>query len=199
MDSPEDIVRYYKKQHKIYDATRSSFLFGRNKLADRVNKNIRANDRVLEIGCGTGYLLNKIKKSNINLYGIDLSPEMLSLAEKKLGNTVELEHTSFLNFTPDEKFDKIIFAYFFTISLNELTNNINKTKSILKKGGSIYVVDFHNYGNGIYKRYMNWHGIEMSPSLTKSLDSNFETTNLNIQKAYLGTWKYFHYEGVYND
>ena len=45
MDSPQDIDQYYRKQYKIYDATRSSFLFGRNKLAQLVNQDLNENDK----------------------------------------------------------------------------------------------------------------------------------------------------------
>lgn len=39
---------------------------------------------VLDIGCGTGEILNMLRNLEIELYGIDPSPFMLELAEKKI-------------------------------------------------------------------------------------------------------------------
>lgn len=195
MDSPKDIDQYYRKQYKIYDATRSSFLFGRNKLAQLVNQDLNENDTILEVGCGTGYLLKRIE--TCDKYGIDLSSEMLSLAKKKLGESAVLENTLLEEYKPDFKFDKVILAYYFTISLSQKESQLEKIKSLLSDGGFIYVVDFHRYGNSIYKKYMNWHGIEINPNLSQALEGNFDTVKLSIQKAYAGMWEYFIYKGVY--
>lgn len=195
MDSPENISRYYKKQYRIYDATRSFFLFGRKELASRVN--INNSGRTLEVGCGTGYLLNKIIGDD--KYGIDLSTEMLSVAKNKLAINVSLEQTTFLDYNPENKFDNIVFAYFFTISFGDLETHIAKAKSLLNTGGRIYVVDFYDYGNKIYQKYMNWHGIEMNPSLLSQLEINFTTERSEQYSAYFGLWKYFIYQGVKND
>ncbi len=192
MDSPEDISRYYKKQYRIYDATRSFFLFGRKELAAKVNE--ISGRRILEVGCGTGYLLNRI--SGNSKYGIDLSSEMLSVAKNKFDTNVNLEQTTFLDYKPENKFDNIVFAYFFTISFSELEAHIAKAKSLLNTGGRIYVVDFYDYGNQLYQKYMNWHGIEMNPSLLSQLETNFTTEHSELHSAYFGLWKYFIYQGV---
>ena len=45
--------------------------------------------RVLDIGCGTGASLEPIMNMGLNLTGIDPSPYMLDIAEKKLGHSVD--------------------------------------------------------------------------------------------------------------
>ena len=49
-------------------------------------------DNVLDVGCGTGEILNTIKNRYpaVSLYGIDISEEMLKKAKEKLLNTAEL-------------------------------------------------------------------------------------------------------------
>jgi S-adenosylmethionine-diacylgycerolhomoserine-N-methlytransferase len=196
LDSIQDIASYYKKQHKIYDATRSSFLFGRKELTKMVNQNLRESDKILEVGCGTGYILKRI---NVCLkHGIDASPEMLAIADRKLDSSAVLEHISFLDYQSNYKFDKIILSYFFTISLRNIDRYIEKLKSLLIDGGHVYIVDFHKYGNEYYRRYMNWHGIEMNPNLSRALEDNFQTNMLNLRKAYAGMWEYFIFHGKYN-
>ncbi len=47
-------------------------------------------ERVLDIGCGTGRHLLLFSKLDLDLTGVDASPHMLSIAQRKLGHRVEL-------------------------------------------------------------------------------------------------------------
>ena len=76
-------------------------------LVNFLKYNIPENSKVLEIGCGTGYVLNELKPETG--YGIDLSPEMI----KKAGETYP--HLKFLQMDAEdiklkEKFDYIIIS-----------------------------------------------------------------------------------------
>lgn len=72
------------------------------------NKNIHS---ILDLGCGTGALLKEIKELNIaeQLFGIDISPNMLEIAKNKLGNdaTLNLGDSERLPFE-DSSFDAIV-------------------------------------------------------------------------------------------
>lgn len=194
MRSAESIEKYYRNQSKFYDITRPFFLFGRNNLAEEVS-GIKEFKKILEVGCGTGNILSKIeKKTKHNLTGIDLSPEMLSKAEKNTEN-VRLINTSLEDFQTDEKFDIIIASYFFTINFDGFLEQIKECKSMLTNDGEIFVVDFHSYGNVLYKSYMNYHGIEMGEELYNKLKSDFSCVDSEIKNAYLGLWKYFYFRG----
>lgn len=61
-------------------------------------------DNLLDVGCGTGEILNTVKKlyPNTSMYGIDISEEMLKKAKEKVLDTVTLslgdaEHLPFEN------------------------------------------------------------------------------------------------------
>jgi SAM-dependent methyltransferase len=41
--------------------------------------------RVLDLGCGTGALLESLRGAGLDGYGIDVSPEMVAVAEQRLG------------------------------------------------------------------------------------------------------------------
>jgi len=45
---------------------------------------------VLDVGCGTGTTLNLYQKAGCNIFGIDSSPAMLSVARNKLNSQAEL-------------------------------------------------------------------------------------------------------------
>ena len=69
---------------------------------------------VLEIGCGTGRVLQQIARAGINIVGIDNSEAMLTLARAKLDRKPELAarakllNADMTNFALDQKFNLII-------------------------------------------------------------------------------------------
>lgn len=48
--------------------------------------------RVLDLGCGTGALLERVREAGFEACGIDASPEMAAVAEKRLGHLGHLGH-----------------------------------------------------------------------------------------------------------
>lgn len=53
--------------------------------------------RVLDVGCGTGVHMELYKKHGCRLYGIDPSPAMMRVAQKRLGENAELHLGDALN------------------------------------------------------------------------------------------------------
>jgi S-adenosylmethionine-diacylgycerolhomoserine-N-methlytransferase len=152
---------------------------------------------LLEIGCGTGHILKTLARhTDYTLTGIDLSPDMLEIAKRKLPNEIEIYQTDLSEYSPDEKYDAVLLSYVFTLDFSQIEAHIKKVKQLLKPNGRIYVLDFHRYGSTLYKRYMNWHGIEMGEELLTLLESEFTTERKSIRKAYGGVWEYFIYEGI---
>ncbi len=116
-------------------------------------------------------------------------------AAQRQGNDIVLFHSDLMDYDSAIKYDYIILSYVFTLDLANALVHIDKVKSLLKPNGRIYVVDFHKYGSIIYKKYMNWHGIEMGVELLELLESNFKTSRKTIKSVYAGVWEYFMYEG----
>lgn len=196
MEKKESIIKYYKKQSSFYDITRPLFLFGRSVIVKWIS-DANTSGTLLEIGCGTGHILKSLaRNTDCDLTGIDLSPEMLELARRKLPNEIEIYQADLSEYNPNKKYDAVLLSYLFTLDFSQIEAHIKKVKQLLKPNGRIYVLDFHRYGSTLYKRYMNWHGIEMGEELLQLLEKEFVTERKSIRKAYGGVWEYFIYEGI---
>ena len=87
------ILREYARLAPRYDRRWASYILaGVRETLRRLDA--RPNDRVLDVGCGTGALLAALAEAappaGVRLAGIDPSSEMLAVARGKLAPTVEL-------------------------------------------------------------------------------------------------------------
>ncbi|MBS7576618.1 MULTISPECIES: class I SAM-dependent methyltransferase [unclassified Enterococcus] len=101
----------------------------------------KINDEILDIGCGSGLVLNKLAKQyDIKLVGIDISPSILKIAMRRNKLFVAKGRLSFqhgdilaLKF-PAKSFDKIYsinVSYFW----DDLAPNFKEIKRVLKAKG----------------------------------------------------------------
>jgi ubiquinone/menaquinone biosynthesis C-methylase UbiE len=97
--------------------------------------------RALDIGCGSGLLVNELSNYFNEVVGIDISDEMLVIAKAKRqhSNTIYLNmNAENLNF--DRKFDFIVSRTTFH-HLNDIPRIINQIKTLLNNGGKIVILD----------------------------------------------------------
>lgn len=116
-----------------------------------LEKNISANSKVLDLGCGTGrHLLQFGNKTEMT--GIDISPRMIEIANDTLEKnnikvkTISGDMLNVNNLFKNETFDTIIMMYHTFGSIVPRKNRIlllNGIKSILKKNGSL-ILHVHN-------------------------------------------------------
>lgn len=66
------------------------------------------NGKILDLACGTGSVSALFLKKGYQITGIDLSPEMLSLADNKLNGKAQLINAEMQNFTLSEPVDAVI-------------------------------------------------------------------------------------------
>ena len=110
-----------------------------------------SNDRILEIGCGTGKLLNKLANTTNGDYfeGIDFSTTMVTLASKR--NKKHLNNGKVRITEGDfdaHLFDEDLFDKVFTVNTiyfwEDPQKTAQKAASVLKPGGS-FIVAFEDH------------------------------------------------------
>jgi demethylmenaquinone methyltransferase/2-methoxy-6-polyprenyl-1,4-benzoquinol methylase len=100
---------------------------------------------VLDVGCGTGTNLMLYHEAGCNVFGIDLSPAMVEMAQEKLGNRAEIRlgDASKMPYS-DNSFD-LITGFFI---LHEMPDRIrpaviSEMARVVKHGGRILLIDYH--------------------------------------------------------
>lgn len=143
--------RVYRTQRHLYDPLRKIFLFGRDRLIERLASHPA--DRILEVGCGTARNLIELhrRRPEARLYGLDASAEMLKTARAKLrrrgltgvelrhGLAEELDHGA--TFGLGQPFDAIFFSYSLTM-MPAWRQAIEAALANLRSAGRLYIVDF---------------------------------------------------------
>jgi len=153
MDHGDRMDRIYRHQRHVYDATRVFFLAGRDRLIRAMD--LRPGDRVLEVGCGTGRNLGKIARRypGTELFGLDVSKQMLQTAGRKLkglnvalacGSAEELDPVQL--FGQPQTFDAIIFSYSLSM-IPDWRKALETAMTHMNAGGSLHIVDFYDQGN----------------------------------------------------
>ncbi|GIP35344.1 class I SAM-dependent methyltransferase [Paenibacillus sp. J2TS4] len=97
--------------------------------------------RALDIGCGSGILVDELSSHFDEVTGIDISDEMLEIAKEKR----QRSNTSYLNMDADNlildgKFDLIVSRTTFH-HLNSIPSVISKMKELLNSSGRIVILD----------------------------------------------------------
>jgi len=141
----EHNIKRFNKWASSYDTGIMSIFFKMCYRKIRPLLNLQDGMKLLDVGCGTGGLLKEISGSGkeVNLYGIDLSPEMIRAAKVKLKDEkhVELYEGSAANLP----FESNYFDY--VVCMNSLHHHADPNQSltemtrVLKPGGAMILMD----------------------------------------------------------
>ncbi|MEN8173692.1 MAG: class I SAM-dependent methyltransferase, partial [Chloroflexota bacterium] len=110
---------------------------------------------ILDVGCGTGSHLELYQRYKCNLYGLDLSPSMLDVARKRLGDSAQLDLGDATKMPyDDDQFDLVISK----LSIHEMSPEIRKgvlseMRRVLKNDGRMLLIEFHT---GPYQPIQGW-------------------------------------------
>lgn len=195
----EAIEQYYRYHSVIYDATRWSFLFGRNTILEMF-PGLPSNPRILEVGCGTArnlvHLQDRFPEAQIT--GVDLPAHMLEVAESKFGQSgsIELHRARYGDDMPElEPFDLILCSYSLTMFDAEMKNIVPMLSDDLKTGGCIAVVDFHTSPFRWFRRWMNKNHVRLNTPLLPLLKKHYSPLSIRKKQSFGGLWSYFMFVG----
>jgi S-adenosylmethionine-diacylgycerolhomoserine-N-methlytransferase len=145
----------YRRQRLIYDLTRAYYLLGRDHLIANLAPPPGA--RILEVACGTGRNLDRIAAAypDCELYGLDISEEMLRSARAKLGARATLAQADACRFDPMALFgvpgfDRIVLSYSLSM-IPDWTGALSEAARHLAPRGELHIVDF-----GTQERLPGW-------------------------------------------
>ncbi|MDE2444623.1 MAG: class I SAM-dependent methyltransferase [Alphaproteobacteria bacterium] len=141
----------YRLQRHIYDVTRRYFLLGRDTMLDGLA--LKAGDSVLEMGCGTGRNLVGVARRypGAELFGLDISEEMLKSAQGNLlraglARQAKIACADATAFDPKicfgvTHFSRVYFSY--TLSMiPDWRAALDAALNCVEPGGELHIVDF---------------------------------------------------------
>ncbi len=136
---------------------------------------LNAETKVLDVGCGAGFLSNALAKENLNVTGVDLSPESLKVAQKyDVTKTVkyltaDAYHLPFA----DHSFD-VLTAMDFLEHVEQPDVVIKEFSRVLKPGG-LFI--FHTFNRNVLAYLVI---IKMVEWLVKNTPKNMHVLHLFI-------------------
>lgn len=179
----KDITAYFNKAAQHRDYWRKRNWYYHKELERLIRFHVDRNGSVLEIGCSTGSLLDKLKPARG--VGIDSSEEMISISKNKYKNTYTFQADDIEDLHLEEKFDFIIMQDL----LGHLSDVWTAFRSLRKvtKPTSRIIITYYNFlwepaillleklGYKMKQPYQNW----LSPADIKNILylNNYEVIN----------------------
>ena len=145
---------------------------------------LRPRDRILDIGCGTGTLVELIKRVHpeVSVVGLDPDPKALARAKKKAaraGVSIQFDR-GFSDELPyaDASFDRVFSSFMFHhVHTDQRGKTLREVRRVLVPGGSLHLLDFESSEGGAHGVLARWlHS-------SHRLKDNSETKILEIMKT----------------
>jgi ubiquinone/menaquinone biosynthesis C-methylase UbiE len=129
-------IKFYTKISKTYDLM--NYVVYSERLSKRIIElaEIKEQDKVLDLACGTGWLSSKLEIFKVDIYGLDITPAMLLKAKKMIKGDFVIGCAEALPYS-DTSFDVVLcnmaFSHF------ECHKVIEEIDRVLKQGGRFVV------------------------------------------------------------
>ena len=145
---------------------------------DYINSLIQANNKnintLLDMGCGTGKHAELFCNKGYTVHGIDLSEDMLKIAEnRRIGkeNKLSFSHSNIQNLSLNKKFDVVV-SLFHVMSYQNSNSELFKAFEVAKKhlkDGGIFIFDF-------------WYGPAVLTDLPTNKIKRLENGNIKVTR-----------------
>ena len=145
----ELIRKHFNSIAKEYDQRAARYSYFYDKFKKKIKKTVPNGLLTLEIGCGTGGMLNMVTNHGV---GIDSSDEMIKIAGKKFPN-LNFKTMPAENITLKKKFEVILMVGV-SEHLSDFDKAIENLNMVCKKGTIALITTIHP----IYRPLMTWGG-----------------------------------------
>lgn len=155
-----------KKTRDDYNLIAEDFSKTRWNIWDEFNifkKYIKEGDKIIDVGCGNGRLMELFKGENINYTGVDISDQLINLAREKYpDNNFTIADNLNLPFS-DNNFDKVFsIAVLHTIPSNELREKaVAELKRILKPGGLLFITVWDVWRKDTFPKFLKYYFLKL--------------------------------------
>lgn len=142
MSNYKEIKKYYDDYSTWYDKERDKTYYYDfiNQIEIDLVKKYGKDKTTLEIGCGTGIILNEVSPLTKKSWGIDLSSGMLEVAQNK-GLNVKPANATCIPFK-DREFD-VVYSFKVLPHIPEISQVINEIHRVLGDKG-VAILEFYN-------------------------------------------------------
>ncbi|PIN73769.1 hypothetical protein COV20_06130 [Candidatus Woesearchaeota archaeon CG10_big_fil_rev_8_21_14_0_10_45_16] len=152
-------VRWFKRMAPVYDYIEFLVSSLRKKVANKIKDK---NSKILDLACGTGNQSIAFAKRGFSVVGIDLSPDMLRYANKKIKSSYKLKFI-YGDATKIDYKNSTFDASSISFGLHDMPEEIGLMilKEMIrttKKNGQIIIVDYHKPRN----KMIAWIGFRIA-------------------------------------
>lgn len=148
-----------KKQQELYDrGWRTELQAGKEErgnlqtnleFLDQTNL-LKPQDKILEIGCGIGTVVNELSRKGHDIIGIDISGEAIEYGRKKYSDIrLEVQAAEILPYE-DESFN-VVLSFDLFEHIAETNKHISEVRRVLRPGGYYLFQTPNRYSNIIYE------------------------------------------------
>jgi len=200
----ETMSRYYAWHAPVYDATRWTFLFGRNAILEDLA--LRPGETVVEIGCGTGHNFQRVLDSigeRGELIGVDCSEPMIARCRRRIRKrawrNVRLMDQQYGRApVTGGSADAVLMSYALSM-IPGWKSALECAAYELKPGGRIGVVDFcmneRTVRTAQFARWLEINHVQVDRPYREELAARFHPVRCVTTPAFGGLWSYYRFVG----
>lgn len=195
-------IAEFSKWAGNYDNNLATFTFKQTNAKIVSTLNPKAGSSLLDVGCGSGILLDQLDNLNrgMKLFGIDITPLMVQVAQRKFANrpTIQIAEAASTNLPfKSSSFDYVTCASSFHHHPDQ-KKSLSEMVRVLKPGGTVLVLDMCVDGiiRKIFAKLENIYHTEGKVNRPTNEELRSLYSAVGLRNIRLFTYNYFHLVAV---